>query len=556
MTPFWLTLWAIAVALSWLLPNHYAPWFSFHADAWMALIFLAASAAVFAVNRHAVPVDSFSIVVALLAGVPWLQYAFGLVPQAGLAWIASIFLVGLLLATVVGALWERNDPGQIGDGLFLAIGLAGVVSVGIELYQWLQMGGLELWILVGGGARPYANLGQPNQLGTLLLWSILATAWGLARQRIGVWTALLMALFLLFGVALTASHTAWLGVALLIAASWYWRGVWPDRHLPWVAVVLGLYFVACVLLLGWVQQISQGNSVPTIGEVTRMSGELRPLAWAAFLDAAWRQPWFGYGWGQVAIAQMAVATAHPNLQYVFSYAHNLPIDMVLWCGIPLGLLVCATVAWWFWGILRSVRSAEDAILCMLLLVVGNHAMLEMPLYYGYFLFPAGLVVGVLNTRLSGKPQFQVGRWLGVVVWAVAATLLALIIRDYAKVETSYQTLQREWDHVVVSGSPNPPEVLILTQWADYIKYARMTPAPGMSPEDLNRLETVVVLHPNLLLFYKLALSLALNQQPEGAEQWLQRMCKSTGETECLAMQAYWKRQALEAPAMANIRWPE
>jgi hypothetical protein len=234
----------------------------------------------------------------------------------------------------------------------------------------------------------------------------------------------------------------------------------------------------------------------------------------------------------------------------------LPLDLILWWGIPAGILVVAIIGHWVWQRLRSVRTAEDAIFCMFILAIGNHAMLEMPLYYGYFLFPAGLVIGALNTRSGSRPVMQLGRWVGVLFWTVAAALLALIIRDYAKVEPSYQTLQREWDNIQVTGSATPPDVLLLTQWSDYIQYARLQPASGMSADQIERLTTVVVLHPNLLLLHNLAMTLALNKRPEEAGQWLVRMCRTTDDTLCPVMKKYWDWQARENPAMRAIPWPD
>ena len=46
MSPFWLAGWSIALSVSWLLPNHYLPWSTFHMDAWLSMVLLLASAVV------------------------------------------------------------------------------------------------------------------------------------------------------------------------------------------------------------------------------------------------------------------------------------------------------------------------------------------------------------------------------------------------------------------------------------------------------------------------------------------------------------------------------
>lgn len=550
MTPFWLALWAGTLAFGWVLPNHYRPWIAFHADAWNAALLLLAGAAVLMRARGPLALHRITALAALLIGIPWLHYGFGLLLQPGVAWISSIYMVGFFLALLIGAHWELSSPGQLGDGLFLAIGIAAVLSVGLQLQQWLQVDGLELWKLGGGPQRPSANLGQPNQLATLLLWGVLAAAWGLVRHRLSGWTALLLTAYLLFGIALTGSRTAWVGVALLVGATWWWRHLWGSARLPWIATGLGLYFVFCIAIQNWWWHVSQGT-VP--GDLVRMSGELRPLAWAVFLDAAWQRPFLGYGWNQTALAQMAVATEHPPLHIVFSYSHNLFLDLVLWCGIPLGLLLSFILLGWFWRRLRAVQAAENAVLLLLLLVVANHAMLELPLHYAYFLLPTGLVMGVLNTRMGARPVWYLARWAAWASWLTATTLLVLIIRDYSRIEPSYENLRMEWFRIQVAPI-GPPDVLLLTQWHDFIQYARYEPKAGLSSAELDRLRNIAGLFSGALFAHKFATILALNQRPEEARVWLQRMCKVVPESECRDGKSIWAKQALKHPEIAAIPW--
>lgn len=550
MAPFWLTLWAGTLALGWLLPNHYRPWIAFHSDAWIAAVLLLAFAALIWRSRGTMALHRIALLGAVLIGIPWLQYGLGLITQPGIAWISCAYLLGLFLALLLGARWEASSPGQLGDALFLAIGIAAVVLVGLQLQQWLQVDGLELWRLSGGPDRPSANLGQPNQLATLLLWGVLAAAWGLIRGRISGGVAIVLVAFLLFGIALTGSRTAWIGVALLVVASWWWRSLWRSARLPWVATGLGVYFVLCVVAQGWWRALD--GTAPA--DLVRMSSELRPLAWTVFLDAAWQRPWFGYGWNQTALAQLTVATEHPPLHVVFSYAHNLFLDLILWCGIPLGLLVSASLVGWIWRCFRAVQSAESAVLLLFLLVVGNHAMLEMPLHYAYFLLPAGLVIGMLNTRFRARPVLSVARWSAGLLWLAATVLLALVIRDYSRVEPSYENLRFEWQRIKVAPI-GPPDVLLLTQWHDFVEFARYEPKGGLSQAQLDALRSIPELFSGALFLHKYASILALNQRPDEARLWLQRLCKVAPESECGAAQAIWAKQSLKHPEIAAVPWP-
>ena len=496
-----------------------------------------------------------TLLVIFLVLIPFVQYAFGVISLAGTAWVSVLYLLGFLLAILIGAYWESGSPGQFADGLFLAVGIAGLFSVGLQLQQWLVLGGLELWNMGGGQGRPHANLGQPNQLGTLLLWSLLGAAWGRVRKHIGAWTFLLMALYLLFGLALTGSRTAWVGVALLVTATWLWRRLWNSPRWPWVISGLGLYFVFCVTSVGWLSSAWLGSLAPRVDMLSQTSAMDRLATWAAFIDAAWKSPFLGYGWNQGALAQTAVAAEHPHLHGAFSYSHNLFLDLVLWCGIPLGLLISVSLLFWFWMRLRAVRCAENAMLMLFLLVVANHAMFELPLYFAYFLLPVGMVVGGLNTRLGAQTIALVGRWTSFFLWLVTTTLLVIVIRDYLHVEKSYQTLRLEWQGFKRTIPTEPPDVLLLTQWRHYVDYARFEPKAGLGEEDLDWMRSITGLFPNIIFSHKLATILALNQRPEEASLWLKRMCNMAPEEQCQAVEKKWAKQSLEKTEIAGVPWP-
>lgn len=555
MTPFWLVSWALTLSVAWLLPNHYPPWSTFHMDAWTAIVLSLASAAVIVRSKGHFVWHGITLLTAGLVFVPVFQYSFGLILLSGTAWISNIYLIGFLLALLTGARWESASPGQLADGLFLSIGMAALISVGLQLHQWLALDLLDIWSMGEGYGRPFANFGQPNNLSTFLLWGLMAAAWGYVRQRIGVWTALFMAAYLLFGLALTQSRTAWVAMVLLVVASWIWRRLWSNPRWTWVVTGLGLYFAACVMSLGWLSHLFELTLSSDLGDVMRISSEQRPAVWALFIDAAWQRPWAGYGWNQVALAQLAASLGHPALHTVFTHAHNLFLDLVLWCGIPLGLFISVCLVLWFWLRLRAVRGAEDAVLLLFLLVVGNHAMLELPLHHAYFLLPAGLVMGALNVRLPGRPMIAVGRWSMVVVWLLSVALLALLIRDYARVETSYQALRFEWARIKTVTRGGPPDVVLLTQWRDFIRLARFEPTSGMSVAELDWLRKATITSPSTGGFHKLAAALAMNQQPEEAILWLKRICKIVSETQCTAVKMAWESQSLGNPDMAAVSWP-
>lgn len=549
----WPVMWAVLLQLAWLLPNHYPPWTAFHQDAWAATVLLVGAGAVVLLRPAATPVHGIALLACLMALVPGLQFAAGLVRSAGNAWVSTAYLLGFALAILVGARWEQARAGHLADYLFTAIFIAAILSVALQFNQWLGMDRLDMWAMGGWYGRPYANFGQPNQLATFLLWGVLALGWAYVRGRVRGAIAGTAALYLLFGIALTASRASWVGLAVIVALSWYWRALWPDRRAPWVVTALGLYFTVCVLSTTWLSVELVGATTAYSAEIARKSGEARPAIWAMFVDAALRQPWFGHGVNQVGQAQLEVALEHRPMHIYFAHAHNLFLDLVLWLGIPAGLAISAWLIGWGWRRFRAVRSAENAMLILFLLVVANHAMLELPLHYAYFLLPVGLMIGMVEARFGARSVLSIGRPALAGLWMVAAVMLSLIVYDYLRIESAFRSLRFEWANIKTAPA-EPPNALVLSQWVDFVRLVRFEPRAGMSEQELRWVRDVAAANAYPGLYHKLGAALALNDRPQEAALWLRRMCHVRPLPQCAAVQQLWLIEAQQSASIAAVPW--
>lgn len=551
----WPAMFVALLAPGWLLPNHYPPWTTFHLDAWIAAV-LGVGALVVTARSHApVAVSGMALLAGLLALLPGLQYFTGELATSGNAWVCTAYLAGFALAVLVGARWETLRPGHLLDCLSLAIGAACIVSVGLQLVQWLGMDVLDIWSMGSSMLRPHANLGQPNQLATFLLWGLLALLWGVLQGRIGVTTAVFCALYLLTGIALASSRTSWIGLFIIVLAVWHWRSLFASRLLPWTVSALALAFCAMVALTPAVNRaLFLTDDSGGIDNLARLGYESRPRIWALFLDAAWQRPWWGYGWNQVALADLEVAERHPAMHLYFMHAHNLFLDLVLWCGLPIGLAASAFIVWWFWRRFRAVRSARAAVMMLFLLVMANHAMLELPLHHAYFLLPFGLILGALDQHLAVVPVLRLPRMLAMGLAMLILALLALIVRDYLRVEASYQQLRFEWARIK-SPPATIPDVRLLDQWPDFFRFVKMTPAKGLSEAELDALRRTAALNPGAATLQKLAIVLALNGHPDEAALWLRRMCSTATPFQCELVRKAWSLDAQLRPELARVPWP-
>jgi hypothetical protein len=490
--------------------------------------------------------------VAFAVFIPLIQYAFGLIPQLGVALINAAYMLGFLLALLMGSVWEKNHPHQCGDFLFLALAIASTVSVGLQLHQFFNLDSIGPWILNSAGTRHYANMAQPNQLASLLLLGFLGCGWGYWRRLIGPTTAIGVAALFLVGVSLTESRTAWINVFLLVCAALFWRKSLPSKGYLWSMMGLALFFAIFVMNLPAINDYF-GGGLPV--EYRSTTGDPRWTAWVMFLKAIAFQPWFGFGWGQLGHAQFLMMDEHIALGGSYLQAHNLFIDLMLWNGVPLGLGLSVAVIWWFWTAVKTINNYSQLVLTGFVLVLGTHAMLEYPLQYAYFLLPTGLMMGCLNTSLALKP-FKVNSKLPVaIVFALSTIALVITIRDYFRVEDSFYGLRFEQKKIASAYPRTPPDVIALTQWRDYIVFARIEPHSGMAAEELSWARNLISTTPSAFVMYRFAAMLALNDLPNESTKWLKRLCLTSPKEQCDVIKLEWEKQAIQQPKIQAITWP-
>ena len=550
----WVLLWSACFSIGWLLPGGFLPWQDFHQDIWYASACLVAAGTLLWRTRGPWALPPVVTPLLALALVPLLQWATGLIYFAGVAWVAFAYLAALALVLWCSHRWEAAAPGQGLDGLFLAIGLAAFFCVWVQCYQWLgRIGPGDWWMVHDGPQRPSGNFAQANMAATFLCWGLCAVAWAAARQGLGYFAAGALATFLLWGVALTGSRTAWVGLALVVLGTIYWRDRLPSRRVLWFVLGLAAYFVFCVGLLAW---LNADTAKPSV--LSGASLRVRLQMWQMALQALGERPWWGYGWDQTFAAQLTVANQYAGIHQYFTSTHNLVLDLLLWNGIPLGAVVVLSGGYWLAGVLRRVRTAQDMVLVFFVLLVLNHAMLELPLHRAYMLLPLAWVLGAVAQRMGAVPARRPGvpkAWVGLAVSAMVA-LLALIVTDYLRVEQSLrdkvqfrlESPPKEWQL---------PDLRVLTHLRaemELVHYPVLrTP---IAPAELQRLEAMAALSPKDGSAIMVAAALAKNGQPERARWWLERVCKVTSQWACPQAHANWTRAAATHPEIAAIDWPE
>lgn len=501
--------------------DHFPPWFGFHSE---APAFAASALLLAGLVRQAAWVrwtPALWLLLALVA-TAWMQFGAGLVAHAGDAWLATAYLAVLAIAWMWGAATVRS--GQPGHPLLIvgwALILLALVLSFQALAQWLDIidhfGG---WIFQPGVRRALGNIGQPNIAATLLLMGSAAAAVFMLQGRLpraGAWP--LLALFG-WSVVLTQSRTAMLSAAVMgvLVLAVGVRSEQVRRYrldvLAWlVFLVLASWVVAAIPWEGPELRSDDGSGIGR-----------RFLIWKQLLAGLAEHPLSGYGWLQVSSAQQAGALRVPGIEQV-TYAHSAVLDLLVFVGVPLGLLVLGLVLGWLALRLRRL-GAGNAVAGMGLFVLVPllvHMQLELPHAHSFLLLPAGALLGVFEaqTDAAGARSWRVPAW-GLAAAAVSwVALLGALAYEYSLAEEDFRV--NRFENRRLGRTPDDyraPDMRLLTQLGEVLQAMRLRAAPGMSNADLDLLVRASTRYSWAPLHYRTALALALNGRPDAASRQL------------------------------------
>jgi O-antigen ligase len=544
-----------AIPASWLVADHYYPWLSaWQEGAALALMALAAMA-----HRAAGRLPAAwaaALAVALLSAVA--QWLSGHLLYGGDALMTALYLGVFAGAMVMGSSLPVQPTALRLPALeWLAAGtVAGAIaSVGVALSQWTAVHGFFIaGVTLPPGGRPSGNVAQPNHLCTIIFLGLCSLAYLREARRVGRLGFWAGAAFLVLGMVMSGSRTGWLqaGALLALVLATQDRAALRVR----AASVLGLLAIYVALTLAWPAindaLLLSGNRA--VGE--QLQGGVRFPLWMAMFDAIGRQPLWGYGWQQVASAQIAVAVDHPAVYYLFEHSHNLVLDLLLWAGVPVGGTIIALAAWALWRQLRALTDARAVWLMAGVLGVLMHAMLEYPLEYAYFLIPTGLALGAAHALCPGQPAVSVPAAASRAAWLVASVLLGAVAVEYLQAEQNHRLLRLESAHIgTLRIESQSPGLHLLTQLEAFLAFARTEARPGMAAEEVASMRRVAQRFGYPPVMFRYALAAGLNGDPKAAQQTLAAICRIHSRLRCQEGRDNWKLLQVRYPVLTAVQVP-
>jgi O-antigen ligase len=552
-TSAWLLM--VLLASAWLLPNHYPPWTAFHAEFLCALTMASVGVVVSLKNRYQIAYTRLHYLLAILLTQVGIDLVSGTVSRSGVAWLCGLYLVGFAFAVRLGTVWQANISGESTDFVFGAVVLAAVISA---VLQCLQLNGIQAdspWFNAApSNFRMDANLAQPNHLATLELLALVGCSWLSLRNKIPRVLTVTGAVLLVVGIVLTGSRTAVLTSVLLLAVYPFClpRHLRRSAHLK-MAALLGFWYAALLVampsLIEYMYAANRGVQL----QARSVQGDARIQIWSLAIDAIQQNPWWGYGWGQIPSAQMSVASGHGEVA-AFNSAHNVWLDLALWGGLPLALLIFVYGCLWLRQQMRSPAGVRQSHTLLFLGVLFIHAMLELPLHYAYFLLPFGVMLGTLEPINIGGATSGLRKIVALVGQTLCAGAVVLTGADYLKIEQAEKLLRLEAVHAKFSAPDGlgVPKLLVLNHYEDFFLLSRLSPVKGLSKEQLDSMADVVRIVPSERLMYNMAANFALNGFADQARYWMQIECKTKGGTACGQAAINWNIQGLESET--GVTW--
>jgi O-antigen ligase len=544
-----LILLAIAAYCSvWLVTDHFLPWVSWHSE---AMVFLSVALVSWrelvqvGLGRRdpGLKIPGITLPFFIVGLVGTLQALTGMLSFWGDVWI-NWFYIGLCaicisigFETGLRSSDQSVAPSYTGSLVILSYVLIGgaILSTGIALIQTFDVWEMGRWI-TGSGAlrRPGANLSQPNHLATFLMMGLVSSVYLHQLKLLSPGTALLLVAYLLFGLSVSESRTGVLSLILMVL--WF---ISKRNYLPIkisLQFLIGLCAAFAALFYAWPGFWRRVHFFDGAIEANFTSSGRLDI-WTQIADAVAQRPLLGWGIRQVPEAHNSVVHQYASVLSI-TYSHNLLLDLAIWLGVPLALLLVWWVGHWLYARIADTRHILPWYCLGLALPLAVHSMLEFPFAYAYFLAPVLFALGVLEGWFKAKPILHLSKTIAIGLLTLASVTLAWSAVEYFQIEEEFRIARFESLRI---GQVPPNHIqqqpVLLTQLGGLVGLIRVVPKPAMSEEQIEFVKRVALHYPWSATLSRYAQVLALNGKTEEAEHQFQVIRLMFGEGAALRARA-------------------
>ena len=454
-----LVLCGLMVSVPFLLPYHYFPFPTFYTE-WFAFAAGLAALCVMCVapSRHAVPVPAMSPGLFALTAVLVVQVALGEVAYPLRSALGALYSIWAALIVMLGA-WLGSEMGEntVSHSLQWWLAVAGALAAAsgfFQLYHTPLPAGVA--VVQQPSSFMFGVIGQSNNFANYLGAALLSVAFLHSRNVLGTAAALLMALLMATGMALSGSRTSWgyMGISLIFIPLLLRRDS-PEaagkvlRVAAFAVVVFSLVqvlnFYTDVFTSPEGRPYSAGERLFRYLESDSASGErtvriqLFLYAWLMFLS----NPILGVGFGEYAGRAFELAGSLPGPVTVGldRHAHNLFLQLLAETGIAGFLCVAVPLASWFYRMPWRALTSERCWAIGVLAIMGLHSMVEFPLWHADFLGAFALLFGLASPAFAAVDLSRLRRGFFLIVLVSGCLTARSIWSDYREFEEWYLNLE-------------------------------------------------------------------------------------------------------------------
>lgn len=535
------------LSLAWLIPNISSPWISFWMEtvAVTGLVFMSIATIKYkniSLDRRVIFLFLFFIAIQI--------FNLLLRPNAyyGDYFLGIFYFFCFFAAITIG----QNNPDYF-EKIFSIFLITALVSLGIALAQWLNLDFDRMYLReIPPNSRPFANTGQPNHLGTLMVWGMIAALAIRAQAKISVATTLLLLAALSFGAALTQSRTAliqFIGCSVLIIF-FRRRNILPISSI-WAVIAIGMIFIFTLLLPDisiWLGTAVE-RSVSETGIKTN-----RTQHWLSMLDAIAVHPWIGWGWQGAAQAQLQ-GTQFAIKESIYQYTHNIALDIIIWFGLPAGIILLILISHKYFIIFKKTRTPAQAFGFLAFFAFTIHCLLEYPFSYMHLLIPAGIFFGLASNEPTNERNKIPSIFIKPIIF-ISSCLIIFIVFEYKKIEEYTMGLRFSYANIGQIKLPDSPSVILLTQALSLAKKTNLRPKENINTDEANEYFQAAMRYGTLRLLLHAALAAGFQENPLKSKEFLMNICKIHSPSGCLYAQSMWSEWKESYPfSIGKIDFP-
>ncbi|MEN8409052.1 Wzy polymerase domain-containing protein [Acinetobacter bereziniae] len=515
--------------VAWLIPPDENIWKSFLSE---YLTFLSGLFLILCIGFKNLKIPKIILPILIVSFIPLIHYWIGFSFSYTFALLNFFYLIAFFIFIIFSYNFSVLYKNNLMLNLSYCLVAISTVSSVFSIIQWL---GLSTFLPVVEliGNRPYANLGQPNLLATMLLVGVLACLYLYEKNKVSPIILTLISMFIIFSVSLTQSRTSWIVVIFIIFYILLKRKnielrIGFNRLLYWCS-----YFIVASFLLPYLGKVIyllfNVNSIDITSVAQRATSQYERLSlWTQNIYAICEQPWLGYGWYQTGVSQMyAMDKYHFSPWYVS--AHNIFIDIILWNGIIIGGLIILFFSYLLFKLNAVAKTTESFIAVLMMVPILIHAMLEFPLFYANFIFLFALLVGITLSDADKLKSIKLSKFFIIPILLLYFLTLTLSWREYVSGMSDFSrariiAINKIADHKLGNFKKYDyiadVNYLLFKDFDLHARWLVLDVKDKISDSDIKKYREFVLLNPSEFNLFKYAQILAFNDRKDMAVKQL------------------------------------